>query len=70
MLKKWVEQGLLIKIETGAKKTVKYRLPINTGRQDLFYLQQKIQIKIRLLIFQYVFNNLWGYPLDSSNPNM
>ncbi len=39
MLKKWVEQGLLIKIETGAKKTVKYRLPINTGRQDLFYLQ-------------------------------
>ena len=27
ILKKWVEKGLLIKVETGAKKTVKYRLP-------------------------------------------
>lgn len=27
LLAKWVSQGLLIKIETGSKKTVKYRLP-------------------------------------------
>lgn len=35
ILRKWVNQGLLMKIETGAKKTVKYRLPI-TKEQDLF----------------------------------
>lgn len=28
LLSKWVHQGLLIRIETGAKKTAKYRLPI------------------------------------------
>lgn len=36
ILKKWVEQGVLIKIETGAKKTVKYRLPVSKEQQDLF----------------------------------
>lgn len=35
-LKKWVEHGLLIKIETGSKKTVKYRLPIDIGNEFLF----------------------------------
>jgi ATP-dependent DNA helicase RecG len=36
LLKKWVEQGLLIKIDTGAKKTVKYRLPADDERDDIF----------------------------------
>jgi predicted HTH transcriptional regulator len=36
LLKKWVEQGLLIKIYTGAKKTVKYRLPIEEEEIGLF----------------------------------
>ena len=36
ILRKWVEQGLLIKIDTGAKKTVKYRLPIDEEREYLF----------------------------------
>lgn len=31
LLSRWVHQGLLIKIETGAKKTTKYRLPIEKG---------------------------------------
>ena len=34
MLKKWVIQGLLIKI--GEKKSAKYRLPIDKEQQDLF----------------------------------
>jgi ATP-dependent DNA helicase RecG len=36
LLKKWTEQGLLIKIDTGSKKTVKYRLPIDEERENLF----------------------------------
>ncbi|MBL7131235.1 MAG: hypothetical protein ISS45_07540 [Candidatus Omnitrophica bacterium] len=36
LLKRWVEQGLLFKIDTGAKKTVKYRLPIDEEREYLF----------------------------------
>jgi len=36
ILRKWVEQGLLIKIDTGAKKTIKYRLPIDEEREYLF----------------------------------
>jgi predicted transcriptional regulator len=36
LLKKWVEQGLLIRLSTGAKKTVKYRLPIDKDEVDLF----------------------------------
>jgi len=32
ILKKWVEKGLLIKVETGAKKTVKYRLPADQDK--------------------------------------
>jgi len=33
LLRQWVDRGLLIKIDTGAKKTTKYRLP---SRVDLF----------------------------------
>ena len=36
IFKKWVEQGLLIKIDAGAKKTIKYRLPIDEEREYLF----------------------------------
>lgn len=36
ILKRWVEQGLLIKVDTGAKKTVKYRLPIDEKQGYLF----------------------------------
>jgi ATP-dependent DNA helicase RecG len=36
LLKKWVEQGLLAKFDTGAKKTVKYRLPVDEERESLF----------------------------------
>ena len=36
LLKKWVQQGLLIKIYTGAKKTVKYRLPVIEEELSLF----------------------------------
>ena len=36
LLRKWVKQGLLIKIETGSKKTVKYRLPVDKGQEYLF----------------------------------
>ena len=36
LLKKWVEQGLLVKIYTGAKKTVKYRLPMGEEEINLF----------------------------------
>ena len=36
ILRKWVEQGLLIKIDTGAKNTIKYRLPIDEEREYLF----------------------------------
>jgi ATP-dependent DNA helicase RecG len=36
ILKRWVEQGLLIKVDTGAKKTVKYRLPIDGEQGYLF----------------------------------
>jgi len=36
LLKRWVDQGLLIKIDTGAKKTVKYRLPIDKEQERLF----------------------------------
>ncbi len=36
LLRKWVEQGLLIKVDTGAKKTVKYRLPIDEEEDNLF----------------------------------
>ncbi len=32
LLKNWVIQGLLIKIDTGAKKTVEYKLPIDTEK--------------------------------------
>ena len=35
LLRQWVDQGLLIKIDTGAKKTVKYRLPSGVDL-DLF----------------------------------
>lgn len=30
LLKKWVDQGLLIRIESGSKRRVKYRLPVDT----------------------------------------
>ncbi len=36
LLRKWVEQGLLAKIDTGAKKTIKYRLPISKSQGSLF----------------------------------
>ncbi len=36
LLKQWVYQGLLIKIDTGAKKTVKYRVPIDEKEEYLF----------------------------------
>lgn len=36
LLRKWVKQGLLIKIETGSKKTVKYRLPVDKMQGYLF----------------------------------
>jgi ATP-dependent DNA helicase RecG len=36
ILKKWVDQGLLVKIDTGAKKTVKYRLPVDEKQGFLF----------------------------------
>ena len=36
LLKRWVCQGLLIKIDTGAKKNVKYRLPVDEEREFLF----------------------------------
>ncbi len=36
LLRKWVKQGLLIKIETGSKKTVKYRLHVDKGQEYLF----------------------------------
>ena len=36
LLKRWVNQGLLMKIDTGAKKTVKYRLPIDKNQEYLF----------------------------------
>lgn len=39
ILKKWVEKGLLIKVETGAKKTVKYRLPAEQEK-SLFGITQ------------------------------
>jgi hypothetical protein len=35
-LKRWVDRGLLIKIETGSKKKVKYRLPIDREQGFLF----------------------------------
>ncbi len=36
ILKKWVDKGLLIKVDTGAKKTVKYRLPVDEEQDNLF----------------------------------
>lgn len=36
LLKRWVEQGLLMKIDTGAKKTAKYRLPSGEMADFLF----------------------------------
>lgn len=36
ILKRWVDQGLLVKIDRGAKKTVSYRLPIDTKQGLLF----------------------------------
>ena len=36
LLKKWVDQGLLTKIDTGAKKTTKYRLPSGKMADFLF----------------------------------
>tara|TARA_B100000315_G_scaffold41810_1_gene36717 strand:+ start:4513 stop:4959 length:447 start_codon:yes stop_codon:yes gene_type:complete len=36
LLRKWVSQGLLIKIETGSKRTVKYRLPVDKEQESLF----------------------------------
>ena len=36
LLKKWVGQGLLTKIDTGAKKTAKYRLPSGEMADFLF----------------------------------
>ena len=36
VLKKWVDQGLLTKIDTGAKKTTKYRLPTGEMADFLF----------------------------------
>jgi ATP-dependent DNA helicase RecG len=36
LLKRWVDQGLLVKIDTGAKRTVKYRLPADQSQMDLF----------------------------------
>jgi ATP-dependent DNA helicase RecG len=35
-LKRWVDRGLLIKIETGSKKKVKYRLPVDREQEFLF----------------------------------
>ncbi len=40
LLKKWVDQGLLIKIDTGAKKTTKYRLP-SGGMIDFLFAESK-----------------------------
>jgi ATP-dependent DNA helicase RecG len=36
LLKRWVDQKLLYKIETGAKKTIKYGLAVDGGKDDLF----------------------------------
>lgn len=36
ILNKWVDKGLLIKIDTGAKKNTKYRLPMGEEQIDLF----------------------------------
>jgi len=36
ILKKWVSQGLLVKLDRGAKKTVSYRLPIDNKQGFLF----------------------------------
>lgn len=36
ILKRWVEQGLLVKVDSGAKKTVKYRLPVDEDKNLLF----------------------------------
>jgi hypothetical protein len=30
LLKKWVDQGLLIRIDSGSKRRVKYRLPVDS----------------------------------------
>ena len=36
LLKKWVDHGLLVKIDTGSKKTAKYRLPSDEAQRALF----------------------------------
>ncbi|MFC2146701.1 RNA-binding domain-containing protein [Acidobacteriota bacterium] len=36
LLKKWVDQGVLVKIETGSKRSVKYRLPVDKNEGYLF----------------------------------
>jgi hypothetical protein len=36
ILRRWVDQGLLVKIDRGAKKTVSYRLPVDTKQGLLF----------------------------------
>ena len=38
LLRQWVEQGLLVKVDTGSKKTVKYRLSTSKEQLELFGL--------------------------------
>jgi len=42
LLRKWVSQGLLIKLESGSKKNSRYRLPITDKRDEILFADTNV----------------------------